>query len=59
MNSKIHQKIDQGPSDAVAYAAERLVLQETFLTLKICGFKSQTAYNGLRTVIGPVHLIGT
>ena len=31
MKNMIHQKLDQGQSDAAAYAAERLVLQETFL----------------------------
>ena len=42
--------------NAAAYAAERLVLQETFSKLKNprfrneSGFKSRAAYNGARTV---------
>ena len=40
----------------MAYAAERLVLQDTFLKtqnprlINESGFKSRTAYNGARTV---------
>ena len=36
--------------NAAAYAAVRLVLQETFLKLKIRAFKSRAPYNGARTV---------
>ena len=32
------------------YTAERFVLQETFLSLKIRGFKSRVGYNGARTI---------
>ena len=33
----IHREVKKQGKNAVAYAAERLVLQETFLKLKICG----------------------
>ena len=65
MNSMIHQKLDQGPIDAAAYAAERLVLTRNFFKtqnprlINVSGFKSQAAYNSARTFIGPVHIIGT
>ena len=35
---------------AVVYTTERFVLQDTFLSLKIRGFKSRAGYNGARTV---------
>jgi hypothetical protein len=37
--------------NAAAYASEWLVLLETFLKLKIRGFKSRVAYDGALTVI--------
>ena len=35
---------------AAVYTTERFVLQDTFLSLKIRGFKSRAGYNGARTV---------
>ena len=36
--------------NAAAYAAEQLLLQETFLKHKIRGFNSRAAYDGARTI---------
>ena len=35
----------------MAYAVERLVLQETFFKLKFRGLKTRAAYDGARTVV--------
>ena len=35
---------------APVYTAERFALQKTFLSIKICGFKSRAGYNGARRV---------
>ena len=41
-------------NSAVAYAAERFILQETFLELKICGLYTRAASNQERLIMASV-----
>ena len=47
---KYAKEVKKQGKNAAAYAAERPILQKTFLKLKIRGFKSRAAYDGVRMV---------